>query len=121
MTRQDISKLIKPTTEKIYLPGFDDDIRWEGQCVGYVKYHIQNIAPELSGNAIDWKSYINQKEPIVGSVVVMQVGKWGHLGFVINETDDTITVRSRNYEGKWIISDDVINKNDERILGYITF
>lgn len=117
----DIGKLIKPTKERVLLPWYDDDVRWAGQCVGYVKYHLRGIAPGLSGNANEWIQYINNDQPIVGSVAVLRIGKWGHIGFVVKEDEKTVTIRSRNYEGLWIISDNTFDRNDERIHGYITF
>lgn len=102
------------------MPG-DTDLRWAGQCVGFVKYALSELAPELSGNAIEWEKYINTDEPVVGSVVVIKVGKWWHVGVVVSETEDKITVRSRNWRGKWIISDDEFDRADERLAGYITF
>ncbi len=116
----DVEKLLEPTSNRIYLPG-DDDRRFAGQCVIFVKYSLKDIAPDKSGDAIDWKEDINSYEPIVGSVIVFRVGKWGHIGIVIKVTDDIIVVRSRNWHGLWIISDDEFKINDERILGYIDF
>lgn len=116
----DTERLIKPTSSVVKLPG-DEDSRWAGQCVVYVKYALRKLAPELSGNAIAWKDYINSEKPIVGSVVVMKVGKWGHLGIVVKVNDNSVVVRSRNWRGLWVISDDEFELSDERLLGYITF
>lgn len=106
---------ILPTTKRIILPQ-DYDSKSAGQCVGYVKY-ITGV--EYSGNAILWKQYINSDKPEIGSIAILQVGRWGHLALVISVNNDTVTLRSRNWEGLWIISDNEFNINDIRILGYI--
>ena len=104
-----------PTTEKIFLPG-DDNPRVAGQCVNFAKY-VTKL--EYNGNASEWNKYINSETPQIGSIVVMHVGRFGHLGVVIKIEDDTITVRSRNWRGLWIISDDIFNIDDDRIVGYV--
>ena len=91
-----------PTTKKIFLPT-DINPRIAGQCVGFVKY-ITNL--KYRGNASEWDKYINSEIPYINSVVVMNVGRFGHLGVVTKIEDDTITIRSRNWLGLWIISDD---------------
>ena len=106
---------ILPTTKVIILPQ-DYEPRTAGQCVGFVKY-ITGV--EYSGNANVWTQYINSDTPEIGYIVVIQAGRWGHVGFVTEIKDDKITIRSRNWRGLWIISDDEFETNDIRILGYI--
>lgn len=115
----DVSKLLKPTNVVVKLP--QDYVSFPGQCVNYVKYELRNTAPDLSGNAKDWQQYINSKTPIIGSVAVMKLSRWGHVGIVVAKTDTTVTIRSRNYRGLWIISDDEFEITDISIAGYITF
>lgn len=116
----DITKLYLPT--KVAIKLHSDDYRgYSGQCVGYVKYELRNTAPHMRGNAVTWRRYITTKKAVVGSVVVFGGGKYGHVGIVTAINNETITVRSRNYHGRYIISDDVFSINSPKILGYITF
>jgi len=74
----------------------------------------------LSGNAENWTEYINSQTYQDGAVIVLDMSYWGHVGITIKDNGDgTITYRSRNELGKWIISDSVISKDDPRIKGYI--
>ena len=73
-------------------------------CVG-VGQHVTNV----------W----NSDEPKIGSIVIFNAGWYGHVGVVIRITEDSIIVRSRNWLGKYIVSDDEFKLDDERILGYI--
>lgn len=116
MPKYDLDKLL-PTTKVIILPT-DYDPRTAGQCVSYIRY-ITNV--EHSGNALAWKEYINSNQPEIGSIVVMQVSRWGHLGIVKEINGDKVIIRSRNWQGLWIISDDEFDINDTRILGYIKY
>lgn len=106
-----------PTTQRKILP-VDYDPRTAGQCVGWIKW-VTGVSYE--GNALWWKNYINLQTPEIDTIVVLQAGRWGHLGLVIDKDDTTITVRSRNWQGLWIVSDDKFDITDVRILGYIKF
>lgn len=106
-----------PTTKVITLPG-DEIPRIAGQCVNWVKYITGLNYP---GNAKDWVQYINSDKPVVGSVVVLNVGKWGHIGVVVKVEGNTVTVRSRNWLGLYIVSDDEFDINDNRLTGYIVY
>lgn len=112
-------KQIGPTKNKIFLPG-DDNPRVAGQCVNYVKY-VTGI--EYSGNAFEWVKYINSDSPTKYSIAVIRAGKWGHIGLVVDDdySDGRVTIRSRNWEGLWIISDDEFDIDDLRIAGYIRY
>lgn len=111
-----LDKLL-PTTKVIIL-STDYNPRTAGQCVGYVRYIT---GTEYSGNAIEWKQHINLDKPEVGSIVVFQAGKWGHIGVVVEIRGDKIIVRSRNWIKLWQISDDEFDISDIRILGYIKY
>lgn len=110
-------RLLGPISTRIELPG-DDNPMVAGQCVNYVKY-VTGV--EYSGNANTWEQYINSDSPIIGSIVVIKIGRFGHLGIVVKMRDESIVVRSRNYEGLWIISDNSFELNDIRIIGYINY
>lgn len=112
------ARLFGPTSEIIFLPGDENPIN-AGQCVNYVKYVLGNKAVNYSGNAEDWQRFINSTEPSMYSIVVLNMSAWGHVGFIIAYDAETVTIRSRNWEGKWIVSDNILSRDDARILGYI--
>lgn len=108
---------ILPTTKRIIL-SYDYDARSAGQCVGYVKYIT---GAEYSGNANTWKQYINSDNPEIGAIIVIEAGRWGHVGIVKEVKEDSVIVRSRNWRSLWQISDDEFKIDDIRILGYIRY
>jgi len=108
--------LFPPTDKTKILPG-DWNIRVAGQCVNWARY-ISGVS--FSGNAITWNRYINSDTPHVGDIIVMNINKYlGHVGVVIAYDNDTVTIRSRNFRGLWIVSDDQFDRDDVRIVGYI--
>lgn len=117
-TLVDVDNLLSPTTEKVFLPG-DWNYLIAGQCVNFIRYSLDDKSDLYTGNADQWEQYINSEEAKVGSIAVFRVGRWGHIGIVIKVDEETITVRSRNWQGLWIISDDIFNKDDKKIIGYI--
>ena len=108
-------KTAYPTNNIILLPG-DENPLYAGQCVNWIKYQT---GWDLKGNAIDWQKHINSQIAKVNSVIVLNTGKFGHLGIVTSIDENTITFRSRNYLKLWKIDDMTINKSDSRIEGYI--
>ncbi len=75
-----------------------------------------------TGDAGSWSRYVNNgKIAEVGEIVVLNIGKRGHLGVVIavDKIKGTITVRSRNYEGLWLVTDNTFDIDDVSIVGYI--
>jgi hypothetical protein len=106
-----------PTRRMIILPG-DWDPRTAGQCVNWVNYQT---GWNLRGNANVWdEQYVNSYTYRDGAVIVLNLSKWGHVGITLRDNGDgTITYRSRNQDGLWVISDTTISKDDPRILGYI--
>lgn len=93
----------------------------DGQCVTYVKYILSKVGiTEYSGNAIKWAAFINTDIPIVGDVIVMNIGKYGHVGIVKEIKETTIIVRSQNII-PGLVSDDEFDISDKRILGYINY
>ena len=103
------------TTQRKILP-VDSNPRTAGQCVGWVKY-VTGVP--FVGNAINWWKYVNTQVPEIDSIVVLKTGPVGHVGIVIDKTETEIIVRSRNYQGLWIVSDDKFDISDKKILGYI--
>lgn len=45
-------------------------------------------------------------------------GPNGHVGIVVSQDADTITVKSSNYNGDGTVSTDTFQKDDPRIKGY---
>lgn len=90
-----------------------------GQCVKYVQY-VTGV--DLSGNAVQWASYINSDNPNISDIVVIRYSKYvWHVGIVIKVDKDSITVRSRNVKGKYIVSDDKFQLADSRLIGFIDY
>lgn len=106
----------RPTSSRIFLPG--DSIPYSaGQCTAWVKWHTDL---DISGNAIAWADYATKRAPRLGDVIVLRMSRWGHVGIVMSFNNNTLTYRSRNQEGLWVISDTTIDINDSRILGFIS-
>jgi surface antigen len=87
-----------------------------GQCVHYVRY-VTGL--KFRGNAITWKKFINSKIPVIGSVVVLNYGKLGHVAVVKAVNGNKITIGEQNYYGPHIINTRTISKNDPKIMGYV--
>src|SRR3990167_3322534 len=112
-----------PTTKKIILP-CDNQAKFAGQCVCFSKHLIDTNGGDSSkydGNAIEWKRHINATFPNVGNIVVMQIGRWGHLSVVtsIDLKNRKIKVVERNYIALWVVSERWISLDDPTILGYV--
>lgn len=103
------------TNQAEFLPG-DENPRYAGQCVGWVKYYAK---VSYTGNAIDWRRYINTYVPEPGAIIVLAMSWAGHIGIVIDVSDGHVTYRSRNQNGLWVVSDTKLPLYDYRILGYI--
>lgn len=104
-----------PTTKRIFLPG-DVNPRTAGQCAIWANYHA---GTNYSGNAIEWKKYINSETPEPGDIIVLSLSYWGHVGIVLSVQDGQVTYRSRNQDGLWVVSDNTIPTDSQDILGYI--
>jgi len=89
-----------------------------GQCIGWIRA-VTGV--NFSGNASEWVKYVNSQVAEIDTIVVLNVSKYGHIGLIIDKDDTSITVRSRNYQGLWVVSDDKFDLDDSRILGYIRF
>ncbi len=87
-----------------------------GQCVNWVTYTAGVVS---YGNAKEWAASITTQIPSVGTIVVMRINDtlW-HVGIVSKVEGDRILVRSRNYRGLWIVSDDWFEINNPIIMGY---
>ena len=88
----------------------------DGFCVSFVQ---QNGYGHLRGNAHEWVKYVNSEEPLIGSVVVLDEGKFGHLALVEDFDRNTIEIIEQNYEGRWIVSRRIIKRDYPRMLGFV--
>lgn len=87
-----------------------------GQCVDFVQAHGY---PNLHGNAYLWANYINTPAPVVGGVVVLKGGRFGHVAIVTAITPDSIQIVEQNYYGPYIIDHRQISLSDKSIVGFI--
>lgn len=87
-----------------------------GQCVDFVQAH--GFA-NLKGNAYQWKKYLNTAVPVVGGVVVLKGGRYGHIAIVTAVKAGSIQVVEQNYYGHYIIDHREISLNDRSIVGFI--
>jgi len=93
---------------------------YPGNCVAWVQ---AMIGVGRSGNAITWQRYKNTDISEVGNIVVMKLSRWGHVGILKevgteeNGHKGEKLIRSRNFRGLYIVSDDWISDSD--IVAYI--
>jgi len=87
-----------------------------GQCVAFVQAHG---FPNLSGNANQWKKYINTHAPVAGGVVVLRSGPYGHVALITAVKESSIQVVEQNYYGHYIIDHREISLGDDSIVGFI--
>ena len=92
---------------------FEDD---NGQCINFARALTGRY--DIRGDAIEWKSKVNAKEPELGAVIVFS---YGHVGVVfrINYATHTIWIVERNYVGKWIVNERELKMDREDIVGYV--
>jgi len=88
----------------------------DGQCVAFIQ---SNGYGAYRGNAEDWKVYINSDVPVIGGVVVLNEGQFGHLALIIDITDEGIRAVEQNYQGVGIVSYRVLDFNYEGIIGFV--
>ena len=86
-------------------------------CVLTAKY-ILGRESETWGNARDIKP--NSNSPVVGSLVILNEGYFGHIAILLNYSDKHITFEEGNWEfcKKTVRTLDI---SDPRILGYFMF
>jgi len=63
------------------------------------------------------RAIINASKPTIGSVAVMNVGMWGHVGVVTNIEGNMVTIHEANYKGCAITERRDTEKN-LKIIGY---
>lgn len=57
--------------------------------------------------------------PIVGGVIVTTEGNCGHVAVVESIDGDNLLISEQNYKGIYLVSDRVIDRKAEMIVGYI--
>ena len=87
-----------------------------GQCVDFVQAHGFS---RMSGNAYQWKKYINTTVPVAGGVVVFKGGRWGHIAIITAVKPNSIQVVEQNYYGLYIIDHREISLSDRSIVGFV--
>lgn len=87
-----------------------------GQCVDFVQAHGH---ANHSGNAYTWKKYINTPAPVVGGVVVLRGGRYGHVALITAVKLNSFQVVEQNFYGPYIIDHREISLTDRAIVGFI--
>jgi len=87
-----------------------------GQCVDFVQAHGFS---KMSGNANTWKRYINTPVAVVGGVVVLRGGRYGHVALITAIKPSSIQIVEQNYYGPYIIDHREISLGDRSIVGFI--
>lgn len=83
-------------------------------CVAYAR-KISKFQPPKMPYARDM--FVNQTEPVLGAWVKLKEGPVGHLGIVIEITDELIRIDEANFE-PCKRQRRVLDRDDPRILGY---
>lgn len=92
----------------------------------YVNKTIQ--ARSLSGNANEWIASAKNgghkvtDHPEVWAIVVFSGGYYsskGHVGYVTEVRDLTITIEEMNYAGRFVVTKRILLRNDPTIASYI--
>jgi hypothetical protein len=90
----------------------------DGWCVAYVQ---ANGFSGYSGNAVEWKRYINVASPSAGDAIVLREGgPIGHVAIVSAVSSQSLLLVEQNYEGRYIVSSRSIPLDYDRIVGFIS-
>lgn len=89
--------------------------KWEWCVIGVRKYFGVPYS-KLSGAARSNKP--DTKTPEIGSVIIMNMSKWGHVGMVIAKDENKVTYIDWNGGGGGRGAIRTIAINDKRIIGY---
>lgn len=90
--------------------------KWYGQCVIGVRQFLNVGRSEVSGFAKNTE--INSHDPFVGSIIVLNMSRAGHIGVVLYETPSEIYYYDTNYSWNGRAAIHSIAINDTRIKGY---
>lgn len=89
----------------------------QGQCTTAVRNFLGLGADEIQGLAKNNEP--NSENPEVGSVIITDESKYGHVGVVLYFTDTTVTFYESNVPmGSEIAGIRTLQLNDPRIVGY---
>lgn len=88
----------------------------QGQCVVAVRKFLGVGRDEIQGMAKYTKT--NSESPEVGAIIKLNMSRYGHVGVVLDDTENTVTYYDSN--GQWTERAAIrtIDINDPRILGY---
>ena len=87
-----------------------------GQCVAFIQ---NNGFSGLSGDAWEWKKYVNSDIGWPGYAVLLDEGPYQHLALIIEIREDGYYIVEQNYEGLYIVSYRTIPFDYNRIEGFI--
>jgi len=93
-----------------------------GQCTWYV---AQKRCIPWTGHAKHWiqnaraMGYAIGDQPALGAVIAIRESWYGHVGYVEDFDEKTVTFTEMNHLGPWIVTRRTLQRNDWRIIGYI--
>lgn len=89
---------------------------YQGQCVIAVRSFLGIGRDQIQGWARSTK--VNSQIAEIGSIIVLNMSVYGHVGVVIKQNEHTITYYDSNggWRGRAAIR--TINKNSPKIIGY---
>ena len=92
-----------------------------GTCVPYARarsgIQIFGSACTILDNLPE--KYSTSSEPRIGSILLTNEGRCGHLSVVEKIFDDSIRISEQNYRGLYIVNERILQKGDTKIITYI--
>lgn len=93
-----------------------------GQCTDYV---ARKTKVTWFGNANQWirnakaQGYLVDKNPAVGSILVTNESRWGHVTYIESVQGTTVTISEWNYRGRYVTTYRTLDISDPIIKGII--
>lgn len=93
-----------------------------GQCTWYV---ATKRCINWVGHAKQWLAnarragFSTGSTPAIGAIIAIRQSWYGHVAYVEDFDDATVTFSEMNNFGPWIVNKRTLNRNDRRISGYI--
>ena len=95
------------------------------QCIDYIKYKINYYEEKLVNPKNFWSNYeefgfkrLDYAER--GSVLITSEGPVWHVSFIEKVEGDNIYISEQNYKYRQY-SERILNKNDEKIIGFLKY